>query len=144
MSRLKNSIKISTTSKAEVCADIVLFMYRNRKDYISPYSEISKTKDGWNTLEVKVDVKNFDLPDIPYITKEKCGKNKWKFKFVLECPYDTTDYSIINRNDLTEGEKILSLVMFNWSSLYESEFGKVFYSKMPKEFLIEKFQDCNI
>ena len=141
MSKLKNSLKISTISKAEVCADIVLYMFGNRRDYVSPFSEISKDKDNWNVIDVKVSVLNFTIPDIPYMISEKIGKNRWKFKFSTECPYDTADYTIINRSDLKNGEKILILVVMNWSSLDGSEFWKVFYSRMPTDFLREKLEE---
>lgn len=138
MSKLKTSKKISVVSKAEVCADILLFMYGNRRDYISPFSEIYKDRNGWNIIELKFNVLKFIMPDIPYMIKEKLSNNKWKFKFVIDNFYDTADYSIANRQDLKVGEKILILVVMNWSSLGGSDFWKAFYKKMPKKFLEEK------
>lgn len=141
MSKLRTSKKISEVAKAEVSADIILFMYGNRKNYISPYSEIYKQKNGWNIIELKFSILNFTMPDIPYMDKKKINDNKWKFKFDIDYTYDTTDYTIVNRNDLKTGEKILILVVMNWSSLGNSDFWKAFYKKMPKKFLEEKLSE---
>ena len=117
MSKLKTSLKISTTARADVCADIVLFMYNNRKNYISQTSEIYKEKNDWNILEVKIGVLNFSVPDIPYMYIESIGKNKWRFKFDLANTYDMTDFAIVNRKDLKTGEKVLLLTVLNFSGL---------------------------
>lgn len=138
MSKLRTSLKISTDARADVCADIVLFMYNNRRSYMSPTSEIYKGKNGWNILEVKIGILNFSIPDIPYMCIENIDKNKWRFKFDLSNTYDMTDFAIINRQDLKNGEKILLLTVINFSGLEKTEFWKVFFNRLPKDFIKEK------
>lgn len=139
MSKIKTSIKIADEIRASVCADVVLFMYLGRKDYNSPTSEICRGKDGWNELYIKTSVLNFKIPDIPYMQIKKAKDNdKFLFKFDIEHTFDTFDYTIVNRSDLSVGEKILLLVVSNWSALDGSDFWNFFFKKMPIDFIKEK------
>lgn len=148
MPKKKNmtSERICCLNKARVCYDIIRFMQNKRKTYESETSEICRIDDTWNELELKFDIKNFIVPDMPYMVKEKTDKNKYRFKFVLRSPHDNLDCLIISNKDLKIGDKILLLAISNWipsPDVKDNYFWDYFYESFSKEELKEKLEKLN-
>lgn len=131
MSKRKTSETICVEVKAQILLDILKYIL-DKKDLSSDVCDIYKMgTDGWSVVEVKTKILGLRMPDIPYMQIVDIGKHRWKFKFDLSSPLDAVDSSIIRREDLKQGEKVLLLTLTNMSSGDENKYWSLILDGIP-------------
>lgn len=144
MAKIKTSESICTDVKAQILLDILNFMLNKKRDLSSDVCEIYKTSNGWNVLEVKTKIAGLRIPDIPYMNILSLDeKFRWKFKFELEHPHDSTDSSIMERSDLKEGEKVLLLALTNMVTSEDVKYWDIILNGIPSEITKDLLRKLN-
>lgn len=128
------SLRSVIHAKVEIISSIALFAYGSKRYFKNDYCDISKSKGGWNVLELKFRIPNFKLPDIPHVVINY-DADDIKFKFDLSYSENLHESLIINKSDLTIGQKVLLLIVLGLAPVEKNEFWEMFYERMPKEFI---------